>query len=85
MYRIGSELLKSSKGSAIGIEMEEAKGSGERDVLTVLVGANTDPTLSDDKRLSDEEVLNRKLSFLSARIGAYNRYQRFPYVNLYCM
>lgn len=67
MRRIGINLLNAKKAEAsdgfvkdkdIGDDI--AAETGGRDLLSVLVKANTDPNLPEDKRLSDEDVLGRE-------------------------
>ena len=52
MNRIGSDLLKQSKAS-----LEDNKSSGRKDILSLLVQANTMEDLSG--RMTDEDVLDR--------------------------
>lgn len=62
MDSIGSKLLDESKAAAIASEKNgENSTSQHRDLLTLLVRANTAKDLPDNQRLSDEDVLARKL------------------------
>lgn len=49
--------------SAVGEKKVDLKG---RDLLTALVKANADPSIPNDQRLSDDEVLSQVKTFLVA-------------------
>ena len=57
MNRIGSDLLKQSKASH-----EDNKLSGRKDILSLLVQANTKEDLAG--RMSDQDVLDRVYKFI---------------------
>ena len=59
MNRIGSDLLKQSKASH---EKKENKSSGRKDIISLLVQANTMEDLAG--RMSDEDVLDRVYKFI---------------------
>lgn len=76
MNRIGRELVEERKSAVLGKVQKGAIG-GRKDVddrgglvgrglLSVLVQANMDSDLPDNQRMSDEDVLARKLT--SARV-----------------
>ena len=56
MVRIGSYLLKQSKAS---YEDKHSKSSGRKDILSLLVQANTIEDLPAEQRMTDEDVLAR--------------------------
>lgn len=65
MRRIGIELVNERKSSLYTQNTEKTKDfSGPdmngRDLLSILVKANTDPNLGESKRLTDEDVLGRE-------------------------
>lgn len=67
MGRIGRQLLNDSKAAITESEKNGNKGGVQgRDLLSLLVKANTSPELLDSQRLSDEDVL--------ARMPIYCRY-----------
>lgn len=59
MDRIGNSLLVEAKLNLANGDASEAQG---RDILSLLVRANTDKNLPENQRLSDEEVLAREHS-----------------------
>ena len=61
MDRIGRELLNQSKEELRRSGgMSEQDKNGSRDLLTLLLRANTSTDLSEHQRMSDEDVLARK-------------------------
>ena len=60
MKRIGTDLLKKSKAS-----YEDNKSSGRKDILTLLVQANTKEDLMG--RMTDEDVLDRECKLILDR------------------
>ena len=71
MRRIGQELLREKKiniDDNIDEEKEQGRGSG-KDLLSVLVRANMDTELPESQRMSDEDVLARKLLWSSFLIS----------------
>jgi hypothetical protein len=59
MLHIGSKLLVDSKAA-----IEQNKGSGKsKDLLSLLVRANTSTELTDNQRMSDGDVLARAFIF----------------------
>ena len=90
MRRIGIDLLNQRKAAAAGRRVENKKIDDEivsaldgRDLLSVLVKANTDPDLGETKRLSDEDVLGRESDrdyFLHRLTG---NQQRFRFVLIF--
>jgi len=60
MGRIGRQLLSDSKAAIEESEKGGKRNSAQRrDLLSLLVTANTSPDLLDSQRLSDEDVLAR--------------------------
>ena len=57
--RIAHQLLYQSKAAAVSAEKDGEKQTG-RDILSLLVHANTDKALPDAQRLSDEDVCARR-------------------------
>lgn len=68
MSRIGYQLLRESK-EALAATGEKPVYGKNRDLLSLLVRANTAKDLADHQRLSDEDVLAQVPTFLIA--GAY--------------
>jgi cytochrome P450 len=67
MGRIGRQLLSDSKAAIAESEKNVEKSSVQRrDLLSLLVKANTSPDLLDSQRLSDEDVLAQVPTFLVA-------------------
>ena len=63
MLNIGSKLLVDSK-AAIEQNKNMDRGSGKsKDLLSLLVRANTSTELADNQRMSDEDVLARAFIF----------------------
>jgi hypothetical protein len=62
MERIGRELLEKSKKSLQSVEKVEKSTLKGRDILTLLLRANMATDLPEHQRMSDEEVVSRKLS-----------------------
>ena len=60
MARIGRQLLGDSKAAIVASEKAGEKNTGGRDLLSLLVRANTATELSDSQRMSDEDVLARR-------------------------
>jgi len=61
MARIGRQLLGDSKAAIVASEKAgEKNNTGGRDLLSLLVRANTATELSDSQRMSDEDVLARR-------------------------
>ena len=63
MNRVAEQLLRESKeavgaGSPVGREIEKSN-SGSRDILSLLIRANTAKDLPENQRLSDQDVLSR--------------------------
>jgi len=54
MSRIGSNLMKQSKAAH-----EDGKPSGRKDILSLLIQANTMQDLPESQRMTDEDVLSR--------------------------
>lgn len=66
MARLGRQLLIDSKNTVTESEKGGKKGDVQgRDLLSLLVRANTSPELLDSQRLSDEDVLARMHSIAS--------------------
>lgn len=73
MNRIGRELVEERKSAVLGKKQKDGRkdeddrgGIVGRHLLSVLVQANMDSDLPDNQRMSDEDVLARKLT--SARV-----------------
>ncbi|KAJ3573306.1 hypothetical protein NP233_g2502 [Leucocoprinus birnbaumii] len=62
MMRIGKELLQERKSDSTAAKM----GSGSKDLLSLLVRANTSPGLPSSQRMSDEEVVAQIPTFIVA-------------------
>jgi hypothetical protein len=62
MERIGRELLEKSKQSLQSVEKVEKSTLKGRDILTLLLRANMATDLPEHQRMSEEEVVSRKLS-----------------------
>jgi hypothetical protein len=68
MTRIGRQLLNDSKAAVAASEQIGEKNSMQkRDLLSLLVRANTAAELSDSQRMSDEDVLARKCPITNKR------------------
>lgn len=67
MRRIGNQLLSESR-AAIKLAEKNTKSTHARDVLSILVRANTMDDLPMNQRLSDEDVLARKIWQSSTQI-----------------
>ena len=68
MTRIGRQLLNDSKAAVAASEKTGEKNSvRKRDLLSLLVRANTATDLSDSQRMSDEDVLARKCPITNKR------------------
>jgi hypothetical protein len=66
MGRIGRQLLRDSKAAvAESGEGSEKRSVLRRDLLSLLVRANTSPDILDSQRLSDDDVLARMYSIVS--------------------
>ena len=69
MARIGRQILSDSKAAAAsekaGEEKKQQSMMRGHDLLSLLVRANTATDLSDDQRMSDEDVLARRCFLLS--------------------
>lgn len=78
MARIGNQLLSESKGYASGTG---GKRNG-RDLLSLLVRANTEPDLPKSQRMSDKDVLARMyfLHFFAHRMLLMISNQRCPHL-----
>jgi hypothetical protein len=59
MLRIGSQLLAESKAANAKRDLD-AKSTQARDILSILVRANSTTDLPENQRLSDKDVLARK-------------------------
>ncbi|KAL4261304.1 Cytochrome P450 superfamily protein [Pleurotus pulmonarius] len=67
MTRIGNQLLKSSKEAVVQAEKDHIdNGLKSRNLLSLLVKANTAANLPDHQRLSDDDVLAQVPTFLGA-------------------
>jgi hypothetical protein len=77
MNRIGMELLRESKATAIVSDRKDVVG--RRDLLSLLTRANMDEELPEGQRLSDEDVLAREYGFPSSRSSDINAYPRGSY------
>lgn len=61
MTRIGNQLLKSSKEAVVQAEKDHIdNGLQSRNLLSLLVKANTAANIPDHQRLSDNDVLARE-------------------------
>ena len=61
MNRIGRKILAESKAAVVAAEKDEEKeASRNRDLLSLLVRANTAKDVPESQRLSDADVLARK-------------------------
>jgi hypothetical protein len=70
MMRIGRKLLQDSRNELAESGFEKSRS---RDLLSLLVRANTSQDIPASQRLSDEDVLARKLSNNSLMIRALNQ------------
>jgi hypothetical protein len=77
MTRIGRQLLNESKASLAGTG-EKGNNWKARDLLSLLVRANMASDLPAHQRLSDEDVLARKMSCHPLNVGSTAEYQRLP-------
>ena len=71
MRHLGTDLLKQSKASH-----EDNKSSGRKDILSVLVQANTMEDLPG--RMSDEDVLDREYKLILNRCNPLNLLTEIP-------
>lgn len=63
MNRIGRELVEERKSAVLGEKRKDNVDRAElvgRDLLSALIQSNMDTELSDNQRMSDEDVLARK-------------------------
>jgi hypothetical protein len=67
MLRIGSQLLAESKAANAKRDLD-SKSTQARDILSILVRANSTTDLPENQRLSDKDVLARKCLGLISRI-----------------
>lgn len=78
MKRIGLQLIEERKQAILvdkhGFEADVEEGSGRygHDLLSALMKANMDTELPDSQRLSDEDVLARKLRNMAHRLLGIN-------------
>jgi len=66
MLRIGKQILKDSKASLSLAPKTERSSSRTKDLLSLLLKANTSVDIPDSQRLSDEDVLAQVPTFLVA-------------------
>ena len=86
MHRIGMQLLQERKAEIVRMYGEEGTGDVEkkdvqgRDLLTLLIKANTATDIPDSQRLTEEEVLARASCSLFFAFLLIDRCaQRFPH------
>lgn len=71
MGRIGHQLLNDSKAAIAASEKEEKDTVRGRDLLSLLVRANTATDIPDHQRMSDEDVLARTCAIHLQIITSY--------------